>query len=107
MNCNQILNLLKEKTVHFDAHGYDGFLAIQVTLKDLDAVFYVEIKNKKLSIEPYDYVDRQAHLIIDSAHFIQLANQKLNPVTAFTLGQLKVEGDIGKALELANILKGS
>ncbi|WP_442863377.1 SCP2 sterol-binding domain-containing protein [Butyrivibrio sp.] len=30
---------------------------------------------------------------------------KLDPVAAFTLGKLKVDGDIGKALEFSNLIK--
>ncbi|WP_073386333.1 SCP2 sterol-binding domain-containing protein [Butyrivibrio fibrisolvens] len=30
---------------------------------------------------------------------------KLDPVAAFTVGKLKVDGDLGKALEFANLLK--
>lgn len=103
MTFKEIIELLKEKTSSFDGSAYNGFLAIQITLKDLEEIFYVEIKDGNLSIEPYDYHDRQAHLIISSEKFLKLINKKLNPVTAYASGQLKVEGDAGKALELADI----
>ncbi|MCL2088059.1 MAG: SCP2 sterol-binding domain-containing protein [Oscillospiraceae bacterium] len=106
MNLQEIIGQVKEKTASFNAGDYGGFLAVQVTLKDLDEVFYVEIKNGKLSVEPFAYNDRQANLIISSANFIKLINKKLNSVVAFTTGKLKIEGDIGKASELANLFKG-
>ena len=105
MTLDQVIKEVKEKTASFDASSYDGFLAIQVTLKDLNKVFYLEIKDHKLTVEPYEYNDRQAHLIISSDNFIKLINQNLNAVMAFTTGKLKVEGDTGKALELANLFK--
>jgi len=101
-----ILTQIKEKTASFDPTAHHGFLAIQVTLKDLDEVFYVEIKDGKLSIEPYEYNDRQANLIISSADFVKMINGKLNSVLAFTTGKLKIDGDVGKASELAELLKG-
>lgn len=103
MALEEIISLVKEKTSSFSEDTYDGFLAVQITLKDLEKVFYVEIKDKKLSIEPHEYNDRQAHLIISSEKFIKLVNKELNPVLAFTTGQLKVEGNPSKALELANL----
>lgn len=103
MNLQSILNEVKSKTTSFNGSSYKGFLAIQVTLSDLNQVFYMEIKDGKISVEPYEYNDHQAHLIISSDKFIKLINRELNPVLAFTTGQLKVEGDAGKALELANL----
>ncbi|MCL2086737.1 MAG: SCP2 sterol-binding domain-containing protein [Oscillospiraceae bacterium] len=105
MTLEKIIAEIKEKTVNFDGSNYGGFLAIQVTLSDLNQVFYVEIKDGKLSVEPYEYHDRQANLIISSANFVKLINNKLNSVLAFTTGLLKIEGDIGKATELAGLFK--
>ena len=107
MEFQKLFDNVKEKTANFDASAYDGFLAIQITLKDLDKQFYLEIKDGILTVEPYEYVDRQANLIISSANFVKLINGKLNSVLAFTTGKLKIEGDIGKAGELSNILKKS
>ena len=100
-----IISEIKEKTKGFDATNYHGFLAIQVTLKDLGEVFYVEVKDGKLSVEPYSYNDRQANIIMSSAKFVKMINGKLNSVVAFTTGQMKIEGDVGKASELAGLFK--
>jgi putative sterol carrier protein len=100
-----IFNEIKEKAASFDGGSYDGFLAIQVTLSDLNEVFYAEIKDGKLSIEPYEYYDRQANLIISSENFVKMINKKLDPVVAFTTGKLKIEGDIGRATEFSKLFK--
>ncbi len=39
-----------------------------------------------------------------SDDFNKLISGKLDPVAAFTVGKLKVDGDLGKALEFANLL---
>jgi putative sterol carrier protein len=100
----KIFEDVKSRAVGFDASGYGGFLAIQVTLKDLGEDFYVEIKDGKLSMEPYGYNDRQAKMIISSANFEKLINGKLNPVLAFTTGKLKIEGDISKVQEFSKVI---
>ena len=38
-------------------------------------------------------------------NFNKLIAGKLDPVAAFTLGKLKVDGDVGKAVEFSKILK--
>ncbi|CCY66883.1 putative uncharacterized protein [Clostridium sp. CAG:678] len=65
----------------------------------------MEIKNGEIHIEPYEYYDRNAILIASADNLIKLINGKLDPVKAFTLGKLKVDGDIGAALELIKFLK--
>ncbi|MCL2069008.1 MAG: SCP2 sterol-binding domain-containing protein [Oscillospiraceae bacterium] len=106
MTLQNVIKEVKAKTASFDGSTYQGFLAVQITLKDLGEAFYVEIKNGKLSVEPYEYHDRQANMIVSSADFVKIINKKLNAVLAFTTGKLKIDGDIGKASEMAELLKG-
>ena len=100
----EIIEQIKEKTANFDVSKYEGFLALQVTLSDLNEAFYVEIKDGKLAVEPFAYDDRQANLIMTSANFVKMINKKLNSKIAFTTGKLKIEGDISKASELSKLL---
>ncbi|MCL2755330.1 MAG: SCP2 sterol-binding domain-containing protein [Oscillospiraceae bacterium] len=90
----------------FDATGRP-FLAIQVTLKDLteDNLFYIEIKDDKLTFEAAEYADRQANIIMTSENFMKMTNGELNSMLALTTGKLKIEGDITKAKALKEIFK--
>ena len=99
---NSIITELKERTASFDASGRD-FLAIQITLKDLEESFYIEVKDGELSIEPYEYNDSQAKVIITSDNFIKLINGKLNAMVALTTGKLKIKGDLTKAKALTEL----
>lgn len=82
------------------------FLAVQLNIKDRDpGVFYVEVKDQKINIEPYEYYDRNCAITIKMNDLLKLLDGKLDAVAAFTLGKLKVEGDIGKALEFADLIK--
>ncbi len=42
---------------------------------------------------------------MDLTNFNKLIDGKLDPVLAFTTGKLKVDGDVGKALEFSKLLK--
>lgn len=82
------------------------FLAVQLNIKDRDpGVFYVEVKDQKINIEPYEYIDRNCAITIKMNDLLKLLDGKLDAVVAFTLGKLKVDGDVGKALEFANLIK--
>lgn len=64
-----------------------------------------EVKDNKVSVEPYEYYDRNCAISMKSDDFNKLISGKLDPVLAFTVGKLKVDGDVGKALEFSKLLK--
>jgi putative sterol carrier protein len=105
MTFDELVKKLKGMAAKVDATGMD-FLAVQVDITgDNGGVFYVEVKDGKVNVEPYEYNDRQCRLIISMDNFNKLISGKLDPVAAFTLGKLKVEGDVGKALEFGKLIK--
>lgn len=105
MTFDEIMAKVKEMAKDVDAAGTD-FLAVQVNLTGKNGgVFYVEVKDGKVSAEPYDYHDRSCALTIEPANFAKLMEGKLDPVVAYTTGKLKVEGDLGKALEFSKLIK--
>lgn len=60
--------------------------------------FYLEIDNGEVKVEPYEYYDRDVLITSSTDNIIKIMNGKLDPVLAFTIGKIKVEGDLGKAL---------
>ncbi len=105
MKFESVLSNVRKLAEKADASAVD-FLAVQVNLTDCDpGVFYVEVKDHKVNVEPYDYHDRNCAISMKSDDFNKLVNGKLDPVEAFTIGKLKVDGDIGKALEFSKLLK--
>ncbi len=88
-----------------DVTGSD-FLAVQVNITGKEGgVFYVEVKDGKINVEPYEYNDRNCAITINMTNFNKLIDGKLDPILAFTTGKLKVDGDAGKALEFSKLLK--
>ena len=64
----------------------------------------MEVKEGKLYVEPYEYFDRDAMFIGSAQTFLKIAEGKLDPVLAFTLQKLKVEGNLDKALKLKELI---
>ncbi len=94
-----------------DVSDIQEHLAYQFNIVgEAEGIFYVEVKDGKLYVEPYEYFDRDV-IFTSSAETLQkIADGKLDPVLAFTLQKLKVEGNIEKALrfkELVEAKRGS
>lgn len=105
MTFDEILTKVRGIADGVDASGL-GFLAVQVNLTGDDGgVFYVEVKDGKVNVEPYPYDDRHCAVTMSLADFNKLIDGKLDPIFAFTTGKLKVDGDVGKALEFSKIIK--
>ena len=96
------------KTLFMDADVNDihEHLAYQFNIiGEASGIFYAEVKNGNLSLEPYEYYDRDAMFIATAETFTDILSGKLDPVSAFTFQKLKVEGDFDKALKLNEVIK--
>ena len=106
MTFEQNFNDLKQIFMDKDVSGIKDFLAFQFNIVgDGEGVFYAELKDGKLSIEPYEYYDNQAKFKATAQVFKDIANGKIDPVKAFLKGKLDVKGDLGKAGELRKLIK--
>jgi len=100
-NFNNFKKILKKA----DVSKIEGELAFQFNIMgDGQGIFYLKVKDGQLSVEPYEYHDRDAIFIATAKVFTKLVEGKLNPVVAFTTGKLKVEGNLDKALEIQKII---
>ena len=98
---------IQQKLAGLDVSGIQEDFAFQFNITGEEAgVFYVELKNGKLSVEPYAYHDRDAAITCSADTLRKLAEGKLDPILAFTIHKIKVEGRLEKALVLKQLLKG-
>ena len=97
---------IKNKFMGTDVSDIKEHLAFQFDIEDPECggIFYVEVKDGKLYVEPYEYYDRDAEFISDPETFMKIADGRTDPVTAFTFQKLKVKGSIDKALRLKEII---
>ena len=105
MTFEELLTKVRDLASKTDASGRD-FLAVQVNITGKEGgVFYVEVKDGRINVEPYEYNDINCAITINMTNFNKLIDGKLDPILAFTTGKLKVDGDAGKALEFSKLLK--
>lgn len=90
-----------------DVSDIHEHLAFEFDIEDEEAggAFYVEVKDGVLSVEPYEYYDRDARFICAPDVLVKIATGEMDPVWAFTTQKLKVEGNIDKALRLKEIIE--
>ena len=105
MTFEETLAKVKKIAGEADVAGKD-FLAVQVNITEPDGgVFYVEVKDGNVTVAPFEYNDKQCTVTMNNENFNKLLDGDLNPILAFTLGKLKVDGDMGKALAFSNLIK--
>ena len=107
MTYESIVEAARNKFSDANVSSVQGTMAFQINIegKAASGIFYIEIKDGKVNVEPYEYYDRNAIITMNGTNFIKLINGKLNPVVAFTTGKLKVDGDVNAALEMIKFIK--
>lgn len=106
MTYEEIFNKSKNLILANDIDGLEGHIAVQVNITgEGEGAFYIELKDGKVYVEPYEYYDHDCIFIVSGKNFIKMCEGKLDSVVAFTTGKLKVEGSIEKALEFNKIVK--
>ena len=105
MTYEEIITKVRETFKGTDVSMIKEHLAYQFNITgEGEGIFYVEVRDGKLYIEPYEYYDRHAKFICSADILFRIITGKLDPVKAFTHGTLKVEGDLGKALLLKELI---
>lgn len=107
MTYESIVEAARNKFYNADVSSVQGVRAFQINIegKAVNGIFYIEIKDGEVHVEPYEYYDRNAIITMNGTNFIKLINGKLDPVVAFTTGKLRVEGDTNAALEMIKYIK--
>lgn len=96
---------IKSRFMEADVSDIQEHLAYQFNITgEASEIFYVEVKDGKLHVEPYEYFDRDAMFTGSAETFMKIAEGKLDPVAAVGLLKLKVEGNIDKALRFKELI---
>lgn len=105
MTYAELFSKVKGMLVDADVSHVQEHLAYQFNITgEAEGIFYVEVKEGTLYVEPYEYFDRDAMFTCSAETLFKIAEGKTDPVLAFTLGKLKVEGNIDKALRLKELI---
>lgn len=106
MTYEELVTTIKEAAAKADASEIRDHIAFQFNVEgEAAGAFYLEITGGEIKVEPYEYYDRDVLVTASADNIIKIMNGKLDPVLAFTLHKIRVEGDLGKALVLKQIIQ--
>ena len=105
MTYQEMFEKVKAMLSDADVSGVGEHLAFQFNVTgEAAGAFYVEVKDGALHVEPYTYNGYDAAFTLSAETLFKIAARKLDPILAVTLGKLKVEGNITKALKIKDFL---
>lgn len=105
MTYQEFFSLVKEKLEGIDVSNITEHLAYQFNITgDAQGIFYVEVKDGNLYVEPYEYYDRDVIFTCKAETLMKIASGDMDPIVAVSLQKLKVKGNIDKALKLKDVL---
>ena len=105
MTFQEIFQEARSSFINTDVSKYKVNISAQINLTGPGAgVFYAKINNGKLSIEPGEYKNSDVKFTVNSNDFVKLIRGKMNPISAFTFGKIKADGNISKVMELAKLM---
>lgn len=106
MTYEEVFEKFKNMFKDADVSDVQEHLAFQFNIEgEGEGIFYSEVKDGKLSIEPYEYYDRDAIFMCTADVLFQIIEGKLDPVKAYTLRKIRVDGDLGKALRIKDMIR--
>ena len=104
MTYEEIVEKVREAYSNAEASSVNEHAAIQFNIQgEGEGAFYLEIKEGKIVVQPFEYFDRDATVFTSATTLQEIAENKLDVVEAFTTGKLHIEGNLGKAALLQNV----
>lgn len=106
MKYEELVKELKKNYEKADASAVKEHIAIQFNVTgEAEGAFYLEIADGKVSIEPYEYYDRDVLVTVSEENLLAIFAGKMDFVDAFNEGKLGAEGNLVKALALKDVLE--
>ena len=90
MTYADMFSKVKGMLMDADVSDIQEHLAYQFNITgEAEGIFYAEVKEGKLYVEPYEYFDRDAVFTCRAETLEKIADGKLDPILAVTLQKLK------------------
>lgn len=107
MTYEEIVDKVRGAYENADARDIFEHIAVQVNvIGEGEGVFYLEVADRQITVEPYDYYDRDALLIMNAETICALADGKITFHEAYHSGSLQCYGNMDKMRKLQKIVFG-
>ena len=106
MRYEEIIEFVQKNLKKTAAKKIEKHIAVEFDIYgEGEGAFYVEVNDGAITVEPYEYYDRDAKVYITADELIKLVNGEKKPEESFSEGILMIEGDIDAAQELIKLVK--
>ena len=104
MTYEEIVDHVRHMYENADARSIFEHIAIQVNIVGEGAgAFYVEVAERHICVEPYDYRDRDGLITAQADDLMELAMRKITFDEAIASGKIQYVGNVDKIKKLANV----
>lgn len=108
MTYEEIVKEAQKLVSKADASGISEHLAVQYNVTgEGEGAFYMEVKDGKAEVQPYDYKDRDILVTADGQTILDMMSGKLDVVAAYLTHKISAEGDLGKADILKKLISSA
>lgn len=106
MTYEEVLSFVSKNLKKTQAKKIEKHIAVEFDIYgEGEGAFYVSAENGKVTIEPYEYYDRDAKVFITADELVKIANKEKTPAESMEDGVLMIEGNVDAAYELINLIK--
>ena len=106
MTYEEVVSFVSKNLKKTQAKKIENHIAVEFDIYgEGEGAFYVSAENGKVSIEPYEYYDRDAKVFITAEELVKIANKEKTPEESMEDGVLMLEGNVDAAYEIINLIK--
>ena len=106
MTYEEIVQFIQKNLKKTAAKKIEKHIAVEFDIYgEGEGAFYVELNDGAITVEPYEYYDRDAKVYITAEELVKIVNGEKTPEESFAEGILMIEGDIDAAQELIKLVK--
>ena len=105
MTYEELVEQVRSIAAKADTSKIKDHVAFQFNIEgEAEGAFYLELGDGKADVQPYEYYDRDVLVTCTAENLLKIVKGKLDPVLAFTTKKIRVDGDLGKALMLKEVV---
>ena len=106
MTYEEIVDFTRSNLKKTGAKSIERHVAVEFDIYgEGEGAFYIEVKNGEIFVEPYEYYDRDAKIIITADELIKIVKGEKKADESVEDGILMFEGDSSAAKELEKLIK--
>ncbi len=106
MTYEEILETVKNSLKKTAVKDVVGHIAVEFDIHgEGEGAFYVEVNDGKITVQPYEYYDNDAKVIISSDELIKILSGQVKPEESVSSGKTIIEGNPECVKEILKFIK--